>query len=56
VSLAGVEEWEPPVPMDSVLSRIDRSAGARADFDTGVVRITSTEYETALAVAHESVR
>jgi len=53
VSLAHVEEWDPPVPMSAVLSRIDRSAGARADFEVGVVRITADEYETALAVAAE---
>ena len=50
VLLADVEEWNPPVPMDSVLSRIDRSAGARGDFEAGVVRIAADEYETALAV------
>lgn len=53
VSLIDVEEWDTPVPMDAVLALIDRSAGARADFDTGVVRITADEYETALAVAAE---
>src|SRR6476659_10019510 len=52
VSLAQVEEWDPPVPMDAVLSQIDRSKNARADFETGVVRITATEFETALAVAN----
>ena len=51
VSLAQVEEWDPPVPMDSVLARIDRAGGARADFETGVVRITANEFQTALAVA-----
>ena len=51
VLLAQVEEWDPPVPMSTVLSQIDRSAGARADFEEGVVRITAVEYETALAVA-----
>lgn len=54
VLLADVEEWGPPVPMDSVLSRIDRSAGARGDFEAGVVRITADEYGTALAVAAEA--
>jgi hypothetical protein len=54
VSLGDVEEWDPPVPMSTVLAGIDRSAGARADFETGVVRITEQEYETALAVAHRS--
>jgi hypothetical protein len=51
VSLAVVDEWDPPVPMHAVLSRIDRSAGARADFAVGVVRITEEEYLAALAVA-----
>ncbi|TCC52706.1 hypothetical protein E0H75_02825 [Kribbella capetownensis] len=52
VSLAQIEEWDPPVPMQSVLSRIP-SERARADFQTGVVLITPNEYETALAVATE---
>ena len=51
VSLAQVEEWDPPVPMNAVLSQIDPSGNARADFETGVVRITANEFETALAVA-----
>ncbi len=51
VSLAQVEEWDPPVPMDAVLSQIDPAENARAEFETGVVRITVSEYETALAVA-----
>jgi hypothetical protein len=51
VSLAQVEEWDPPVPMSAVLSQIDTSGGARADFETGVVRISANEFETALAVA-----
>jgi hypothetical protein len=50
VLLAQVEEWDPPVPMSTVLSQID-SETARADFEAGVVRITANEYETALAVA-----
>jgi hypothetical protein len=53
VSLVDVEEWDPPVPMHAVLARIDRSAGARADFETTLVRITEVEYETAVAVAAE---
>jgi hypothetical protein len=53
VSLAQVDEWDPPVPMDAVLSQIDRSENARADFETGVVRITAKEFATALAVATE---
>jgi hypothetical protein len=51
VSLARVEDWDPPVPMSTVLSQIDPSKNARADFEVGVVRITASEYETALAVA-----
>jgi hypothetical protein len=51
VSLAQVEKWDPPVPMKAVLAQIDPSENARADFDTGVVRITANEFETALAVA-----
>jgi hypothetical protein len=51
VLLTDVEEWDPPVPMETVLQRIDRSEGARADFDFGVVRITGGEYQTAVVVA-----
>jgi hypothetical protein len=51
VLLARVEEWDPPVPMDIVLSQIDPAENAKADFAAGVVRITAGEYETALAVA-----
>jgi EVE domain len=51
VSLALVKQWDPPVPMNVVLSRLDPSAKAKADFDVGVVRITEHEYETVLAVA-----
>jgi hypothetical protein len=51
VLLAQVEEWDPPVPMSTVLARIDPAENARADFEAGVVRITAHEYETALAVA-----
>ena len=51
VLLAHVEEWDPPVPMSAVLSQIDRSENARADFEVGVVRITADEYGTAVGVA-----
>lgn len=54
VLLAHVDAWEPPVAMDSVLSQIDQSAGARAEFENGVVQITSSEYQTALAVRRAS--
>lgn len=56
VSLAHVEVWSPPVPMHAVLSQIDQSAGARADFEVGVVRITAEEYETALSIASSANR
>lgn len=46
-----IEHWDPPVPMDSVLSQIDPAENAKADFKTGVVRITANEYDTACAVA-----
>jgi hypothetical protein len=51
VVLAQIEEWDPPVPMSAVLSQIDPADNARADFEVGVVRITASEYETAVAVA-----
>jgi hypothetical protein len=51
VLLAEVEDWDPPVPMNNVLSQIDPAENAKADFEAGVVRITAHEYETALAVA-----
>jgi len=50
VVFAQVEEWDPPVPMDAVLSQI-ASPDARADFHAGVVLISANEYGTALAVA-----
>jgi hypothetical protein len=53
VVLAQVEEWDPPVPMNTVLSQIDPADNAKADFQAGVVRITANEYDTALAVAAE---
>jgi hypothetical protein len=51
VLLAHVEEWDPPVPIKTVLSQIDRSEGAKADHEAGVLRITANEYEITLAVA-----
>jgi hypothetical protein len=51
VLLAQVEEWDPPVPMKAVLSQIGPADNAKSDFQAGVVRITASEYETALAVA-----
>jgi hypothetical protein len=51
VLLGQVEEWDPPVLMNAVLSQLEPAANAKADFQVGVVRITAHEYETALAVA-----
>jgi len=56
VLLADVEDWDPPVLMHAVLSQIDPAEKAKADFDTGVVRITAHEYETAIAVAASAAR
>jgi hypothetical protein len=60
VLLSHVEEWEPAVPMDTVVQRIDPTASnplvqanAAAGFRTGVVRITGDEYETAVALSRE---
>jgi hypothetical protein len=50
VLLTQVVEWGPTVAMSAVLSKIG-SPEARADFEAGVVRITASEYEAALAVA-----
>ena len=61
VLLSHVEEWDPAVPMDTVVQRIDPTAAnplvqanASAGFPTGVVRITGDEYETALALSRET--
>ena len=51
VLLAQVEKWDPPVAMETVLSKIDPSEDAKADFQAGVVRITANEYGTTMAVA-----
>jgi hypothetical protein len=62
VLLAGVEEWDPPVPMHAVLPQIDPAASnpyiqanAKAGFHAGVVRITAHEYETVLALRAEGL-
>ena len=56
VLLAHVEEWDPPVPIDTVLAQIDPAEGAKADHDAGVLRLSAHEYETTLAVAARRVR
>ena len=50
VVLAHVEEWDPPVPMNTCRKSTQQRT-AKADFQAGVVRITAHEYDTALAVA-----
>ena len=61
VLLSHVEEWDPAVPMDTVVKRIDPTASnplvqanAAAGFRMGVVGITSDEYENALALSREA--
>jgi ribosomal protein S18 acetylase RimI-like enzyme len=61
VLLSDVEEWDPAVPMDTVVQRIDPTASnplvqtnAAAGFGMGVVRITPNEYETALALSRKA--
>jgi hypothetical protein len=61
VLLSHVEEWDPAVPMDIVVKRIDPTgsnplvqANAAAGFRMGVVRITDDEYEAALALSLEA--
>jgi hypothetical protein len=60
VLLADVEEWDPPVPMQAVVARVDPTgsnpyvqANARDGFQNGVVLITEAEYEAVLAVRAE---
>ncbi|HYG71301.1 MAG TPA: hypothetical protein VEC15_03310, partial [Actinomycetota bacterium] len=50
VSIADAEWWDPPPSMDAVLAAMDPSENAKGEFDTGVLRITDSEYETAVAV------
>jgi hypothetical protein len=61
VLLSQVEEWAPAVPMDTVVQRLDPAASnpyvqanAAVGFQTGVVRITDDEYETALAFSRDA--
>jgi hypothetical protein len=60
VLLSHVEEWDPAVPMGTVVQRIDPTASnplvqanAAAGFAMGVVRVTGDEYENALALSRE---
>ena len=61
VLLSDVEEWEPAVPMETVVQRIDPTgsqplvqANAVAGFRYDVVRITEDEYEAAVALSREA--
>ena len=61
VLLSYVEEWDPAVPMDAVMQRIDPTASnplvqanAAVGFQMGVVRITDREYDSALAVSRQA--
>jgi hypothetical protein len=56
VLLAQVEEWDPPIPIEPVLSELGPASGAKADFERHVVAITAHEYETTLAVAARLAR
>jgi hypothetical protein len=60
VLLSSIEEWDPVVSMDAVVQRIDPTASnpyvqanAAAGFRTGVVAISTDEYEAALALSRE---
>lgn len=53
VLLSEVEEWDPPLPVNTVLLRIDPAENARGNFDASIVRITHQEYEIVLAVSAE---
>ena len=61
VLLSHVEEWDPAVPMEIVVQRIDPTASnpivqanAAAGFRSGVVRITDDEYEATVALSREA--
>lgn len=59
--LSHVEEWDPAVPMASVVQRIDPTASnpyvqanAAHGFPMGVVQITGVEYDAAVALSRET--
>ena len=61
VLLSHVDEWDPAVPMDAVVRRIDPAASnplvqanATAGFRRSVVRISAAEYENAVALSREA--
>jgi hypothetical protein len=51
VLLAQVEEWNPPVPVNAVLSQIDPAENAKGDFQASIVRITPHEYRTVVTAS-----
>jgi len=51
VTLGQIDWWDPPVPMNEVLARIDPVNNAKADFDEAVVGISSDEFDAAVAAA-----
>ena len=61
VLLTDIEEWDPPVLMQTVVQRIDPTgsnpyvqANARDGFQNGLVEITEHEYEAVLAARAET--
>lgn len=62
VLLEHIAEWDPPVPMSTVVPRIDPDMSnpyvqhnARAGFQAGVVRISAHEYETVMAIREAGI-
>jgi hypothetical protein len=63
VLLSHVEEWEPAVPMETVVQRIDQTASnllvqtnAAFAFRCDLVRISGNEYEPIVALSREARR
>jgi hypothetical protein len=61
VLLSHVEEWDPAVPMETAVQRIDPTgsnplvqANAAAGFRYAVVRISDNEYEATVALSREA--
>jgi hypothetical protein len=61
VLLSHVEEWDPAVPMETVVQRIDPTASqplvqanATAGFRYDLVRISGDEYEATVALSREA--
>ncbi|HEX7311227.1 MAG TPA: hypothetical protein VF232_08605 [Gaiellaceae bacterium] len=61
VLLSHVAEWDPAVPIETVVQRIDPTASnplvqanVAAGFRYGVVRITDDEYEATVALSREA--